>query len=133
MNSKLFCKGPILSALLSVTVLISPVPVYAQQLSTLEFSRVESTSTTLEYQLDGVLEAIQQSTISAQVAGRVEEINFDVGDVVRKGNVIARIRRNEYVARLEKAKAELNQAKAGLIEARLEFKRIDGLFKRKLV
>ena len=40
---------------------------------------------------DGVVEAVRQSTVSAQIAGRVKEVYFDVGDVVKKGQLILRI------------------------------------------
>ena len=43
------------------------------------------------YSVEGVVEATRQSTVSAQISGRVKEVNFDVGDTVRKGQVILRI------------------------------------------
>ena len=39
----------------------------------------------LERLLDGTVEAVNQSTISAQTAGRVTAIHFDVNDVVPAG------------------------------------------------
>lgn len=47
------------------------------------------------YSAEGVVEAARQSTVSAQIAGRVKEINFDVGDTVKKGQVILRIDERE--------------------------------------
>jgi len=82
---------------------------------------------------NGVVEAINKATVSAQVSGRVTEINFDVNDSVKKGEVILRIRDNEYKARLRTAEAGLNEAKAGYKDARLEFERIEGLVKDKIV
>ena len=90
-------------------------------------------SSPLEYQLDGVIEATKQATLSAEVSGRIEAINFDVDDRVKKGDVIVRIRDNEYRARLEKAKAALAEAQAGFDDAQREFKRIRGLYKDKVV
>lgn len=82
---------------------------------------------------DGVVEAINQASVSAQLSGRVTKINFDVNDFVEQGEIILRIRDTEYKARLRSAKAGLNEAKAGLKDAQLEFKRIEGLIKEKLV
>src|SRR5512145_2263052 len=45
----------------------------------------------LTYAADGVVEAARQSTVSAQISGRIREITFDVGDAVRKGQVLVRI------------------------------------------
>ena len=36
------------------------------------------------YSVEGVVEATRQSTVSAQINGRVKEILFDVGDTVKK-------------------------------------------------
>ena len=38
---------------------------------------------------------MRQSTVSAQIAGRIVELRFDVGDRVRQGQVIARIDERE--------------------------------------
>ncbi len=104
----------------------------AQQ-AVLETARAELVSSPLEYQLDGVIEAIRQSTLSAEVSGRVESINFDVGDQVKQGEVIVRIRDNEHRARLKKASAALDEAQARYDDARSEFKRVQGLYKDKVV
>ena len=85
------------------------------------------------YTLDGVVEAVNKATISAQVTGRVTEVNFDIDDYVEKGAVIVRIRDKEYKARLRSAKAALKEAKANHKDAKLEFKRVQGLYKDKIV
>lgn len=110
-----------------------PLNIHAQQGEPLQFGKTERISTPLEYQLDGLIEATQKSTLSAQVSGRVEAIYFDVDDTVNAGDVILRIRDTEYRARLQKATATLAATKAGLIEAQLEFERADDLVKKKLV
>ena len=40
---------------------------------------------------EAVVEAVHQSTVAAQIAGRIVDLPFDVGDRVQKGQVIARI------------------------------------------
>src|SRR5262245_52570597 len=40
------------------------------------------------YTAEAVTEAVRQSTVAAQVSGRVMEIRVDVGDRVRKGEVV---------------------------------------------
>jgi len=83
-----------------------------------------------EYQLDGVIEAINQATISAQTQGQVQEILFDVDDFVEAGSIIARIKDTEHRARVAQAAAELDSATATLNHAREEFERIKGLFNK---
>jgi len=62
--------------------------------------------------LDGTVEAINQSTVSAQTAGRVTGIYFDVNDVVPAGALIMSIRSTEQVSNLTQAQAALNEATA---------------------
>jgi RND family efflux transporter MFP subunit len=86
-----------------------------------------------EQLLDGVVEAVNQSTVSAQTAGRVEAILVDVNDFVAQGTAIVRIRNIEQRAGLEQAQANLREAQARQIEAQSEYNRIKGIFERQLV
>ena len=85
-----------------------------------------------EYRLDGVVEAVRQTTVSAQTQGRVQEILFDVDDYVEKDAVLVRLRDTEHRAQVIRAASELKEAVARLEQAREEFARIEGLFARKL-
>ena len=87
----------------------------------------------LEYRLDGVVEARRQATLSAEVAGKIESVNFDVDDHVDKGAVVLRIRDREYRAGLRQAQAALDEATALLEDARLEFERSGNLRRQKLI
>lgn len=87
----------------------------------------------LEYQLDGVVEARRQATLSAEVAGKVEAVYFDVDDVVNKGDLVLKIRDREYRARREQARAALEEARARQQELQLDYDRNDGLLKKKLI
>ena len=58
--------------------------------------------------------------VSSKISGRVEELLIDKGDVVKRGQVLARLDDREYLAQLAQAKANklaaearLNQAVAG--------------------
>jgi len=87
----------------------------------------------LEYQVDGVVEARRQATLSSEVAGKIEAVFFDVDDTVEKGDVVLKIRDREYRAQLKKARATLEEARANLQEMRLAHERNDGLRKQKLI
>ena len=86
-----------------------------------------------EQVLDGVVEAVNQSTVSAQTAGQVEDIMVDVNDFVPAGTPIVRIRNIEQRAGLEQAQASLREAQARHIEAEAEYKRIKDIYQRQLV
>jgi len=71
-----------------------------------------------EYQLlDGQIEAVNKSTISAQTSGVISKLNYDVGDFVKKGSEIARISSRNQKAGLQEAQASVGQAKAAVSRA----------------
>lgn len=86
-----------------------------------------------EYRLDGVVEAVNRSTVSAQTQGQVKEILFDVDDYVEQGMVIVRLKDTEQRAQLSQAEADLKAAGARYQEALDDYKRIRGVFEKKLV
>ena len=57
----------------------------------LAVTRVEYRDVDTTYSTEAVVEAVRQSTISAQVMGRIVELRADVGDSVKAGQVVARI------------------------------------------
>jgi membrane fusion protein, multidrug efflux system len=60
----------------------------------------------------GVIEPIQQITISAQMQGAVEEIFVEEGDRVTHRQIVARLRVDEQKAELQRAEAVFNRAQA---------------------
>lgn len=82
--------------------------------------------------VDGTIEAINQATVSAQTAGRITDLYFDVNDFVPAGAVILRMRGTEQRASLQQAQSSLAEAVARDAEARQQFKRIEGLFNEKV-
>jgi len=83
--------------------------------------------------LDGTVEAVYQSTVSAQTAGRVANIYFDVNDVVPAGALIVRIRSTEQTANLTQAQAALKEATAREAEAQTRYERISDMYQRRVV
>ncbi|HEX7763187.1 MAG TPA: efflux RND transporter periplasmic adaptor subunit [Cellvibrio sp.] len=83
-------------------------------------------TTPQEVKYDGVIEAINQATVSAQTAGRVLEIPVDVGDYVAKGDLIIRFTDTEQKARAASAKAQFTEAQA-------QFTRMQEMLAKKLI
>ncbi len=106
------------------------LPAAAENLQTVVSERI---TMPLIYQVDGVVEARQRATMSAEVAGKIEMVNFDVDDFVEQGEVILRIRDREYRASQRQASAALDEAKVGLQDAQREFRRSGDLRKQKLI
>jgi RND family efflux transporter MFP subunit len=82
---------------------------------------------------DGVVEAVNQATLSAQTAGRVLELPYDVDDYVPAGDVVVRFTDAEQQAALRRAEAAVSAAQAAATEATAEFERIREVHARGLV
>jgi RND family efflux transporter MFP subunit len=82
-----------------------------------------------EQSFDGVVEALSRSTVSAQTAGEITELPFDVNDFVPRGEVILRIDDTRQKAELEKARADEARARARLKEAESTYERNRRLIK----
>ena len=116
-----------------VVVAVGWPPVSAAAQSTVTAVPVVSEVTPRERIWDGTVEAVNQSTVSAQTSGRVAEIGYDVNDFVPKGAVIVRFTDTEQRAALSIANAALEEAKARLDEAGKEFQRITTMFENETV
>ena len=62
----------------------------------------------------GTLAADEQATVSFKVAGRLEQINVDLGSSVRRGQTLAQLETNDFKVRLQQAEAALQQARVRL-------------------
>ena len=105
----------------------------AQESVQLKTVEVEYRSVPREYRLDGVLEAVNRTTVSAQTRGQVQEIYYDVDDFVEKDAVVARLRDTEHRARFDRATADLKSTSARREQAQDEHVRIKGLHGKGLV
>ncbi|WP_158261056.1 MULTISPECIES: efflux RND transporter periplasmic adaptor subunit [Pirellulaceae] len=62
----------------------------------------------------GTVEASRRVELAFRVAGLLSELPIKEGDKVAKGDLIARLRQDEFQARLTSLKGELDQARAAL-------------------
>jgi RND family efflux transporter MFP subunit len=93
-----------------------------------ETASVEMARAPLERVYDGTVEAVNQATMSAQTAGRIAEVFYDVDDYVEPGEPIVRFTDVEQQSALRQAGASLEEALARQKQADAEFARARGLF-----
>ena len=86
-----------------------------------------------ERMLDGTVEAVNQATLSAQTAGRIAGIFFDVNDAVPAGAVLIKLRSTEQRAGLLQAEASRNEASVREAEVQTRYARIADMYSRKVV
>jgi len=111
----------------------APAPKPAAQGGALQTAAVELREVELTTSAEAVMEAVRQSTVSAQIAGRVVELRFDVGDYVKKGDVIVRIDERAVSQALAASEAQVLEAQAALANARANHERSRQLLAQKFI
>jgi RND family efflux transporter MFP subunit len=123
-----------LTSALFMTLFCSPGVLLGQSLSdNLPTVPVERAPLTETLQLDGVVEAVQQSTVSAQTSGRVTRLPFDVDDAVAAGDLIVQLEDSEQKARVNQAMAGLKETLATRTDAQQRLERTESVHERGLV
>ena len=92
---------------------------------------VQSPGASESASFDGVVEAVRQTVMSAQVSGAVVAIDVKVGDVVKTGQVLARIDARAAEHNVAASDALVLSARATLDVATKEFDRQKLLFEKK--
>jgi len=82
---------------------------------------------------EGVVEAVKQATIAAQVQGRVIELPVKAGDTVRAGQVLARIDSRTADQAVAASRSQVAEAEANLANARMRYERNRQLLAQKFV
>jgi len=75
------------------------------------------------FEMDGVVYPVKQSTVSAQVSGRLTALLVKAGDKVRAGQLLATVDDREAQTGLQRGQAQIAQAQAELSNAQASFDR----------
>lgn len=104
----------------------SSAPAAPKKIPELASIQLQPQTSAREVKYDGVIEAINQATVSAQTSGRIIEIPVDVGDYVAKGDLIIRFTDTEQKAHTASAQAQFTEAQA-------QFTRVQEMLAKKLI
>src|SRR2546427_7405456 len=91
------------------------------------FARVERGPLAAAVSATGNLNAVITVQVGSQVSGQITQLSADFNSVVRQGDVIARIDPEIFEAKVNQAKADLDSAKAAVLnqQAQVERSRAD--------
>ncbi|HWO98218.1 MAG TPA: efflux RND transporter periplasmic adaptor subunit [Bacillus sp. (in: firmicutes)] len=64
--------------------------------------------------LSGTLMPYEETTVSFEVGGRIVEMNANIGDSVKQGNLLTRVDSADYALEVERADKTIQEAKAAL-------------------
>lgn len=112
-----------------------------------ETAKAKKASITEKVSASGVVEPEIEVKLSPDVAGEIIELNVIEGDSVKVMDLLVKIRPDNFISALDRARANLNQNKANLaqsnanlkraeaqfIRAELEYKRNERLFQDKVI
>lgn len=101
----------------------------ATQVPTVTVTKVAALTLNRQLRLPGELQAWQDTAIHAKVQGFVEQITVDRGSVVRKGQILARLRAPELDTQRSEAEARVRAAQSQQSEAQA---RVNGIKAQRL-
>jgi RND family efflux transporter MFP subunit len=85
------------------------------------------------YSAEAVVEAGRESTLAAQVAGRIMTLTVDSGDAVKAGQLLVSIDDSEARNSIAGSQAQVAQAQANLVNAQVQYERAQKLVARKFM
>ncbi|MGE5171688.1 MAG: efflux RND transporter periplasmic adaptor subunit [Rudaea sp.] len=83
--------------------------------------------------VEGIVEAERQSTLAAQVAGRVVARPVKAGDVVKAGQILVQIDPRSATQAEAASQSQVREAQANLVNAKAKFERSRELAKQKFI
>ena len=83
-----------------------------------EVAQIEHGPIELRRTFSGTLEPNAEFVISPKITGRVERLYADLGDIIKQGQIVAELDNDEYIQAVAQAEADLQVAKANLVEAK---------------
>ncbi len=78
--------------------------------------------------LSGKIEAVNNARLSTRMMGFVNRINVEIGDKVKKGELLVSINNSDLQAKLAQVNAKITQAQAGYNNAEKDYNRFKNLF-----
>jgi HlyD family secretion protein len=81
----------------------------------------------------GTIEAITTIKVGTQVSGILKGVYVDFNDVVKKGQLLARLDESSLKAQFEQSQAQLDQAQAQLIYNESTYNRMKALYDKNLI
>lgn len=128
-----------LGALLLIIIVLVIVSGNKEDITSVQTEKITKRTITQIVRATGKIHPIEQVILRAEVTGEIVELPVKEGDKVKRGQLLVRLKPEQYVARRNMALASLNSSKANLsvreanlIQVEAEYKRVQGLFDKNL-
>lgn len=137
-KKKLFIFGG-LGLLLVAVILLAIFSGDKETIISVQTEKVEKRDITQTVKATGKINPVYQVTLRPEVTGEIVSLPVKEGDKVKKGQLLIRLKPEQYIARKNKAeasltyaRAQLQSAEAKLLEIEGNYKRVMGLFEKQL-
>ena len=122
-----------IALLLALIGCSEPIVVKQEVIRPIAWTKVESSSLEQVRTISGIVASVEMANLSFEVHGKVQEVKVNLGSEVKKGHVLASLNKRSFNLALQSSQAEVEQAKASLIEAKNKYFRYEKLINQKLV
>ncbi|MCL4549917.1 MAG: efflux RND transporter periplasmic adaptor subunit [Bacteroidetes bacterium] len=128
-----------LGLLLVVVILLVILGGSKEEIFSVQTEKVEKRTITQIVSATGTINPVYKVTISAEATGEIVSLPIKEGDIVKRGQILVRIKPDNYEAQKNRAAAGLDQARASLASTKaqldkveLDYKRVQDLAKKGL-
>jgi HlyD family secretion protein len=128
-----------LALLLVIVVVVVIAGGSKEQLISVQTENVEKRDITQIVSATGKINPVEQVVLRPEVTGEIVDLPVEEGDKVRKGQLLIRIKPEQYIAARDRAKANLESTKANLKvrkatleQVESEYNRVKGLYAKGL-
>ncbi|MEM6820869.1 MAG: efflux RND transporter periplasmic adaptor subunit [Verrucomicrobiota bacterium] len=87
----------------------------------------------LNVEVSGDIEPLEQVEVKAEVSAKLKKIHVELGQRVKRGDLLFELDDQELLTQLESAKLEIESARLGLEKALSDHQRNERLFKKELI
>ncbi len=119
-----------LAVLLAVVIALILLNKNKEKVIKVETEKITKRDITQVVSATGTINPVDQVILRPEVTGEIVELPVKEGDKVKKGQLLIRLKPDQYIARRNKAKASLDFAKATLAERQASLAEVESNYKR---
>jgi HlyD family secretion protein len=119
-----------IGALLVIVIVAVVIGGKKDEVIAVQTEKVERRTITQVVEATGKIQPQTQVKINAEVSGEIIELPVEEGAVVKKGQLLVRIKPDQYQAQRDQSIANLNRMKAMLVQREADYRKVESEYKR---
>ncbi len=119
-----------LGLLLVVAILLVILGGSKEEIFSVQTEKVEKRTITQVVSATGTINPVYKVTISAEATGEIVSLPIKEGDIVKKGQILVRIKPDNYEALKNRAAAAVDQSRASLASTKAQLDKVEADYKR---